>query len=219
MHFFRIDGPVFRFLEKVANLIILNILFIICSLPIITIGPALTATYYVNLKMIRGEEGGIVKEFFHSFRLNFKQALPIGIVFILLAAVLTLDIYALIYLVTIPTDIARFLIVVVSLIGLVLLIIGIYAFAILAQFDNKTPMLIKWCIVIAVRHLPVTLISLILVAIPFLVLYFLPATFFQTVLPLMLLMGFSGIGYLQSYFYVRVFAYYIPSEENTDEES
>jgi uncharacterized membrane protein YesL len=218
MHFFRIDGPLFRFLEKVANLIILNILLIICSIPIITIGPALTATYYVNLKMVRGEERGIIKDFFHSFRMNFKQALPIGIVFVLLAVLLTVDIYALTYLVTIPSDIAQFLIVVVSLIGLLVLIIGIYLFAILAQFDNKTSMLIKWCIIIAIRHLPITLISLVLVALPFMILYFLPGIFFQSILPIMLLLGFSGIGYLQSYFYVRVFAYYIPSEEKTEEE-
>jgi uncharacterized membrane protein YesL len=75
--------------------------------------------------MVRGEERGIIKDFFHSFRMNFKQALPIGIVFVLLAVLLTVDIYALTYLVTIPSDIAQFLIVVVSLIGLLVLIIGI----------------------------------------------------------------------------------------------
>ena len=92
------------------------------------------------------------------------------------------------------------------------------AFMMIIRIAVRSPVMLATSVVMAFR-INSSLAIVFLVAIPFLVLYFLPATFFQTVLPLMLLMGFSGIGFLQSYFYVRVFAYYIPSEENTDEES
>lgn len=218
MQLFKIDGPLFRFLEKIANLMILNIVFIICSLPIVTIGPALTAMYYVNMKMVRGEDTGIIRSFFHSFRLNFKQGFGIGIGVILLAGLLLVDIHALTYLVSIPEAIAKILLAAVVILLIILVMIAIYLFAILAQFDNKTKELIKWSAIISVRHFPVTLISALIVAIPVFVFLKLPGIFIQIVLPLMLLMGFSGITFLQSYFYVRVFNYYIPKDEETTEE-
>lgn len=218
MHLFRIDGPLFRFLERIANLLILNIVFLICSLPIITIGPALTAMYYVNMKMLRGEDPGIIKSFFHSFRTNFKQGFVIGIGVLLLAALLLVDIYVLTYLVTIPEAIAKVLIAIVTLLLIVLILISIYLFAILAQFDNKTKELIKWSAIISVRHLPVTLISAAIVALPVLIFYYLPGIFIQTVMPLLLLIGFSVITFVQSYFYIRVFNYYIPKDDEGTED-
>ena len=218
MHFLRIDGPVFRFLETVANLILLNLLFLVCSLPIVTIGPALTATYYVALKMIRKEDSGIFKNFFHAFRLNFKQGLLLGLGVMVLAAVLLVDMQVLTYLPAIPEAVSKVLMVVIGLLLLILAIIAIYLFAVLAQFENTSKELLKWSAIVAVRHLPVTLISLVIVAVPVLCMLFIPTLFLQTVLPIMLLMGFAGIAYLQSYFYVRVFAYYMPSEEPQEEE-
>lgn len=218
MHFLRIDGPVFRFLETVANLILLNLLFLVCSLPIVTIGPALTATYYVALKMIRKEDSGIFKNFFHAFRLNFKQGLLLGLGVMVLAAVLLVDMQVLTYLPAIPEAVSKVLMVVIGLLLLILAIIAIYLFAVLAQFENTSKELLKWSAIVAVRHLPVTLISLVIVAVPVLCMLFIPTLFLQTVLPIMLLMGFAGIAYLQSYFYVRVFAYYMPSEEQQEEE-
>ena len=43
MSFFNMDGPIFRFLNKMADLCILNLIFMICCLPVITIGASLTA--------------------------------------------------------------------------------------------------------------------------------------------------------------------------------
>ena len=218
MQFLRIDGPVFRFLEAVANLILLNLLFLVCSLPIVTIGPALTATYYVALKMIRKEESGIFRNFFHAFRLNFKQGLLLGLGMMVLAAVLVVDMQVLTYLPAIPEAVSKVLLVVIGLLLLILAILAIYLFAVLAQFENTSKELLKWSAIVAVRHLPVTLISLVIAAVPVLCMIFIPTLFLQTVLPIMLLLGFAGIAYLQSYFYVRVFAYYMPAEEQQEED-
>lgn len=218
MHFLRIDGPVFRFLETVANLLLLNLCFLVCSLPIVTIGPALTATYYVALKMIRKEESGIFKNFFHAFRLNFKQGLLLGLGVMVLAAVLLVDMQVLTYFPAIPEAISKVLMVVIGLLLLILAMIAIYLFAVLAQFENTTKELIKWSAIVALRHLPVTLICLVIAAVPVLCMIFIPALFLQTVMPLMLLLGFAFIAYLHAYFYVRVFAYYMPSEEQPEAE-
>ena len=64
---FSLDSPLFSFLSKVADLILLNILVIICCIPVITVGASMTALHYVVLKMVRDEESYIVRSFFKSF--------------------------------------------------------------------------------------------------------------------------------------------------------
>lgn len=68
------DSPLWRALTKVVDLIWLNILFVICCIPVFTVGAALSAMYSVTLKMCVNEEGAISQDFFKAFRENFKQA-------------------------------------------------------------------------------------------------------------------------------------------------
>lgn len=60
-------------MERVGDLLLVNLLFVVCSLPIVTIGASATAMYYV-LGRIRRQEGTVTKDFFRSFRENFRQA-------------------------------------------------------------------------------------------------------------------------------------------------
>jgi len=80
MGFLSIDSPIMRFLGKIADLMIVNVLTIICSIPIFTIGPALTAAHYVCLKIVRKEEGYVIKNYFKAFKENFKQATVIWLI-------------------------------------------------------------------------------------------------------------------------------------------
>lgn len=57
---FNYDNPVWRFIGKLGDLIILNVLWIVCSIPIFTIGASTTAVYYVTLKMVRDEEDSTI---------------------------------------------------------------------------------------------------------------------------------------------------------------
>ena len=71
---FDMDSPVMRVLNRVGDLLILNVLMIVCCIPVITAGAAFTAMHYVLLKIVRGEEGYLIRGFFKSFRSNFRQA-------------------------------------------------------------------------------------------------------------------------------------------------
>ena len=73
------DSKMMSFLSRIFDLIILNILFVLCSLPVITIGSSLTALYSVTLKMVRNEESYIFRSFFKSFKENFRQTISIWI--------------------------------------------------------------------------------------------------------------------------------------------
>ena len=77
--FFNMDNKFFVFMGRVADLILLNILCILCCIPIVTAGASITALYYVTLKMARDEESYIIRSFFRSFKQNFKQSTLIWI--------------------------------------------------------------------------------------------------------------------------------------------
>ena len=89
--FFNLDNPVMAFMGKIADLIILNFIVILFSLPIFTIGASWTALYYVTLKMVRKEESYMFKDFWHSFKENFKQATIIWLLVLVVAAVFVGD--------------------------------------------------------------------------------------------------------------------------------
>lgn len=78
---FQPDSPVMRFLTAVADLIALNLLWLICCIPVITIGPSCTAMCYVARKIAEKEAPPVMNTFFHAFRANLKQSL---IVFLIL---------------------------------------------------------------------------------------------------------------------------------------
>ena len=61
--FFNMDNKFFTFMSRVADLIILNLLCIVCCIPVVTIGPSIAAMFYVTLKMVRNEESYIVRGF------------------------------------------------------------------------------------------------------------------------------------------------------------
>ena len=88
---FNYDNPVWRFIGKLGDLILLNLLWVVCSIPIITIGASTTAVYYVTLKLVRDEDDSTIRSFFHSFKSNFKQATLIWILLMAVGAVLGLS--------------------------------------------------------------------------------------------------------------------------------
>ena len=71
--FFDLDNPFIQFLNRLTDVVILNVICLICCIPIVTIGTSITALNYVTMKMARNEEGYIVRDFFKSFRENFRQ--------------------------------------------------------------------------------------------------------------------------------------------------
>ena len=81
-----LDSPVIVFLTTVADFMILNILFILCCAPVITIGPAVSALYTITMREARHEGGYIFKPFFKAFKNNFKQAFLLSILYLIIGA-------------------------------------------------------------------------------------------------------------------------------------
>ena len=86
MNIFNSDGWFARIFGTIGDIIVVNILFIICSIPIFTMGASMSAMYYTLLKKQRtGETGGIIKLFFRGFKDNFKKSTIAWLLFLLIA--------------------------------------------------------------------------------------------------------------------------------------
>ena len=88
---FNLDGPVVRVLNKIADLVILNIIFLVACIPIITIVPSFVALYTVTLKLVNNKENYIFREFRTAFMNNFKQGFQLEMVLILLFGIFSMD--------------------------------------------------------------------------------------------------------------------------------
>ena len=215
--FFSLDSPFVQFMNRVADLMWLNILFLICCIPFITIGASTTAMYYVTLKMVRNEESYITKSFFKSFRQNFRQATVIWMIFVVAGGILLLD-YRIISGQTgagIGSGTAGTVMQVLLIAVLFFYIFTlIFVFPLLSKFDNTIKNTFKNALFMSIRHFPVTLGNVSLLIIIVLLMY---------KIPLMLLLSFllvySTAAYISSLMFVRVFDNYIPSSESAPEEN
>ena len=90
---FRYDNKFFEILGKITDIVILNLFCIISCLPIITIGTSITATYSIAMKIIKGEDTNIVKEFIKKFRENFKSSTIVWMIMLIVGSVLVFDFY------------------------------------------------------------------------------------------------------------------------------
>ena len=80
---FNLDSPIMRFMSNVADLAALNLIWLICCLPVVTIGPACTAMCYVARRIAGGDAPPVLKTFFRAFRENFRQSLAVFLILLI----------------------------------------------------------------------------------------------------------------------------------------
>ena len=207
---FNLDNPVWNFMGKVADLVILNILAIICSIPVFTIGASWTALYFVTIRMVRKEEGYVIKDFFRSFKENFKQATIIWLLVLVVAAVFTGDI--LIYNMM-PDKVPQIIIVVVVALGFLALSTVVYVFPLLARFENTTKNTIKNAFLLSIVNIPQTVTAIILMVLPVVLTLFVLELF-----PIIIMVGVSLPAFLTSLMLVRIFRKLEPAEAVVEKE-
>ncbi len=87
------DNPYNRFMTKLFNIVELNVLWLITCIPVLTIGDATSAMYFVMLKMVKNEEGVIYKDYFRFFKENFRKSIPYTLWLLLVTGILTFDLH------------------------------------------------------------------------------------------------------------------------------
>ena len=213
--FFDMDNRFFTFMSRVSDLIILNLLCILCCLPIVTAGASITAMFYVTLKMVRNEEAYIAKSFFKSFKQNLKQSIIINLIMLVTGALLYFDLTIAKSMSGLP---GKALSVIFMMILLLYVMVFIYIYPVLAKFYNTIKNTFINAFLMAIRHLPYTLLMLLITALPVAILYIPTFKVQSLVLMLFVLIGFATIAYINSHFFVKIFDNYIPKENTPAEE-
>mgnify|MGYP000665693045 CR=1 FL=1 len=195
MKLFNLDSPVMVFLSKVANLMILNVLTIICCIPIFTAGAAITALYYVTIKMA-----------------NFKQATIIWLIMLVILAIIAVDWR--VTLVMMTGNSAKIMKTVLFIVSFLLLLTGLYIFPVLSRFDNTVKNTFRNAFLICFMNLPKSVLIVIIHLIPV-------ALLLVTIqaLPFLFLLGVPAVAYFSSLLYVGIFKRFEPEEQVQDGEN
>ena len=169
---FNLDAPIWEFMGEIADVVVLSLLWWICSLGIITIGASTTAMYYVLGKKVRQETTYVVKDFFKSFKQNFRQSVPLTLMTII--GYISLFIYLILVFQNLVTDVQLVpnyvLIPITILFAFEFLNLNAYMWSLLARFELKSVGIIKNSFMMIHRHLLTTLVNIIIiVAIVFLI--------------------------------------------------
>ena len=196
---FSLDNPVMRFLDKMADMIILNLLFIVCSVPIITLGASATALCYVTLKMRDKEEGSVFRNFFKAFRQNFAQATLIWIILAVLAGVLLAD-----HLLTRDLKGTGYQVirVLLPLCAVLWSMVTLYVFFIQARFRNTIPNTLRNALALALINAPRCFLAVAVLVAAWRLVTFDADTFSLGAL-IFLAIGFSGLAKLNCYLLCR----------------
>ena len=162
---FHPDSEFMQALGRVADYVILNVLCVLFSLPIVTAGAAMTAKYYVSMKMVRGEEPAVLSAFWSSFRQNLKQATCIWVPLFVMILVLAWDWYSVVYgsSQSMPQA-GKILLLVLTLL---VCMVAYAVFPFLARFEMATGEALKGAMVFCFINLPKMLVILFVISLPY----------------------------------------------------
>lgn len=209
---FDLDSPVMTFLSKMADLIILNFVTIICCMPVITIGASVTAMHYVALKIVRNEECYIIRAFFKSFKQNFKQATIMWLIMLAFIVIYILDFCVLRFSTVVLPDWVRVLLLAI---GVIAVFATKHAFPLLAKFENTIGRTFKNSLLVGVMILPKTVLMMVMSIVPLAI-----AIYFPAAMPIVIMFGVSGPALFNAWLYNKTFKKFEPAEEEivSDEE-
>ncbi len=198
------NNPLVDFLNTTADFIVLNIIFLISCIPVVTIGPAVAALYQVLLRESRGEHGYLVKKYIQHFKEMFWQG---SFTFVTFAATLLITSFAFIFWKALD-GVTAIIITVLTLLLCIAIICGLmYVFPLMARFKNSFLHTIKNAYLLSLTNLKYTSLLLLLHIFVFGLIYLFPA-----VRVFMIIVGFSFFAYCMSFIFTRVFKGYEPIE-------
>ncbi len=198
---FTTDNIAIRILNRIGDILILHFLWLLCSLPIVTIGASTTALYYTAMKAVKYEDGYVARRFFKSFKENFKQSTIIWL--IMLFAGFLCGWYLSYSIETHKSVLTMFS----TILTCVYVFILIYVFPLQSKFDNKITVTIRNAFLLSVKNFPWTLLMIIALGLIGLFSYF-----YTIVLFIVVICGAGVYGYLTAFIFNRVFLPYLPDE-------
>lgn len=210
--FFNEDNFLYIFLMKVWDLVLMNLLFVVCCIPVITIGPAFTAMYTCTLKMVKGNHIGTFKTFWRAFKLNFKQSLAAWIGILAVSFILWTNYN---FLKVQGGSVAEMLFYITLVFVVLLFAYSIYIFPVIAAFEGTMKMQLRNAFVFFMKHFVKTILMTLLSGLAILI------TFWDVQLqPLYVFCWFfflfAVLAYINSHWLYKMFKPYLPEEEEPE---
>lgn len=200
-----LDSPVLDYVNTLLSYIVLNLLFILCCIPVITIGPALAALYAVMLREARKEYGYLYRGFLRAFREMFFQALGMSLFFV--AFVLFIS-FSMVFWYSYGGALPMAASVLLAVLMLLTLGAGLYGFPLLARFQNTVRQTVRNAFGMTVAHAGYTVLLIGIEAAAAVLFYFFPL--FRV---FMLAVGFVFVALCKSLILSAVFAGYESKKE------
>lgn len=234
---FRMDGPLYRIGNILYYLMISNLLWFIFSIPIFTIGPSTTALFYVMGKVVRDEDVSVFKDFWKSFKINFKQGTIVWLIMLLFIFIINTNIRSM----PLLGDKAKYIMPLQYAILIELFIVSIYIFPLLSRYEMKIKDVIRTSFFLGNRHIFTTLLCIgmfvvtlypivviitmispaiieLFIPYPLIALYakFEPLILNKTI-SLFIILGVSLYALFSYYLVYRLFKKYMPQEKELEE--
>lgn len=207
-NFFDPDGGVMKALSRIADLAILNILWMLFCLPVVTAGAATTALFYMCLKMVKNREGYLIRGFAKAFKDNFRKSTIIWIVFLAILLVLGGDFWIMCN----WENTLRYPMLVLIILALLLVVfILLYVFALIGKFENTVLEYVKNAFFMSIKHFPATILLFVIFCLQIYICLFVMVN--DQYLPLLFLFGGSAFVYLMCFVHQWVFKQYTGEEE------
>lgn len=198
MSIFSTEGKLAGFLNRVGDLIWLNILTLICSIPIVTAGAAAAAMLQITMKMVKNEEGLITASYFRAFRENFRQATAIWLIGGGISLFLYMDIWLL---GKVENSFVQIYKVVLFVLLLFVMMFTFFSLAVSARFENTLKNTIKNGMLFCMIHIFKSILMFAVMWIPVILL-----GVSLRFLSVNVLIGISGPAFLVSIYFRDLFS-------------
>ena len=198
-----------KFLSRLVDVAVLNLMTIACMIPVVSAGAALTAMNNVLIHLVRKDETYVWKMFITSFKQNLKQGIGLGLLFTAIFAVAGLE---LMMLHSIDAKSSTMFMIIITVIGVCVFAVGIYTFALLSRFENTSRGTLVNAVSLALGNIPRTLGMLAVWAAWAALLWLLHGIYL-----LVLLYGLTIPGYLCAMIYDPIFKRLESNEESAAE--
>ena len=203
MHLFSANSRFVRFLEFVFELIVLNLLTLLCCIPVITVGVAITALYHSLFNMRKGN-GNIFAEYFKAFKSNFRQGLLLGLILELI--LISIGLYLIYFQDSILSGDGLLLLSII-LLTIFLFFPMTFAFPLLSMFENNIQQTLSNAVLLSFRHFGISLLVILLNGFSWVLLIIIPGWYIR-LMPVFLIFGLSLPAWIASGLFLNVFANY-----------
>lgn len=171
--FFNYDNKFSSSFNQALNIFCIGLFWLFSSIPIFTIGAASSAAYYTMNKVVRHHRGYVWQEYWSAFRSNFKQGTVIGLIFLVFAVLMGVELYLTRVMAEAGSSFAQMWMI-FALLLILELMVWFYIYPNIARFQNTNKAIIKNSILMAVANLPQTVLMFVFFAVLLLGIYYLP---------------------------------------------